>query len=287
MKNSKKQSNQIKYENDEDDISIRSLFSPDPLEEISSEQPTFSNYGNRDQNIFPTSNHSNHLVKRNNLGFGFNLTPLISVPNNKIRNVDNFSSKKNIFQPTNSIFSLPSVNPNRKIIRLNNVKPIQMVTPQSKTLVVKPNQNRPDPLFTKIIYNKPQNNVLISLPQASHINSNRSSVSFTQPNDNRFSTILYNSPNPQDSYKTKVIHHYHFYENPFKFLKKNNIIQNQRETFKRKNIQVFNSTTQIEYLEKNGKFMEKNNNERLFVINKNSLADSPSFDSDESFMYHN
>jgi hypothetical protein len=281
MNNSRKKSNKIKYENDEDDISIRSLFSPDPLEEINYEPPTFSNYGNRDQNIFPTSNNSNQPVQRNSLGFGFNLTPLISVPNKQIRNFDYLSSKKTIFQPTKSIFSLPCVNPNRKIIRLNNVKPIQIATPQSKTLVVKPNQNRPDPLFTKIIYNKPQNNVLISLPKASHINSNRSSVSISQPYDNRFSTILYNSPNPQDSHKTKVIHHYHFYENPFKFLKKNNIIQNQI-----KNIPVINSTTQIEYLQKNGKFMEKNITQRLLVIKKNSLADSPSFDSDENFMYH-
>jgi len=287
MKNSKKQSNRkSKYDNDEDDISIRSLFSPDPLEEISFEQPTFSNYDKIEQNNFSQNNHSYQLVQRKALGFGVNLTPLSNFSTN--RSFDYFSSNKSILQPKNSIFSLPTVNPNRKIIRLDNVKPIQMLTPQTKTLVVKQNHNRPDPLFTKIVYNKPQNNVLISLPQANQMDSNISSVSFTQPHDS-ISNLLLNSPNPQDSHKTKVIHHYHFYESPFKFLKKNGIIQNQANgAIKRKNIPVFNSTTQIQYMERNRKFLEKNNYETKFLIGKNSpnYSDSPNFESNDYFLYH-
>jgi len=289
MKKSKK--NSTKYDDDEnDDVSIRSLFSPDPLEDISSEQPTFYDYEKKEHKSLHQNNQTYNPVQRKSLGFGVNLTPQNTFLNTKIKSIDYFPSNKSIFHPSNSIFSLPIVNPNRKIIRLENSRPIQMISPQAKTMVVKNNQNKPN-LFTKIVYNKPQNNVLISLPRTNNIDSNRSSVIFTQPHDNSFSTLLYSSPNPNgNSNKTKVIHHYHFYENPFKFLQKNKITRTRAETVKQTNIPVFNSAAQIQFMKRNNGQTDKNdfeNYETRFLTSRTSPRSSPNFDTNNYFLYHN
>ena len=150
MKNFKKKKNQNKYEDDDDDISISSLFSP-AVSEIS-EPPTFL-----EEPLL--ANQTFQLVSRKDFTFGIKLKSINNIRNGNFINFLPFSSNKSPTKfnkihikvqndPESSIFSLPSVNPNRKIIKLNTSKPIQIMS-QQKTLVVKTNQSKPD-LFTKI-----------------------------------------------------------------------------------------------------------------------------------------
>ena len=74
-------------DDENDDVSIRSLFSPDPLEDISSEQPTFYDYEKKEQNSFHQNNQAFNPVQRKFLGFGVNLTPQNTFLNTKIKSI--------------------------------------------------------------------------------------------------------------------------------------------------------------------------------------------------------
>ena len=225
---------------DEDDVSIRSLFSHNESDDENNlaEQPTFLEP--KYYSVNSVDNNTSSIAKPKIIENKSNIQPFVNDLNVKSRKFLNFSPKKNLISAPNSIFSLPSINPNRKMIRFVNPKPVFAI-PQNRSFVVKSSQSRPE-LFTKIVYSKPQNNVLISIPAKTMYDTNKT-LFYSKANGKSMSSRVSDIDSEiQNSVKSKVIHHYNFYEH-------NQQSKSDRHlTKKRKYLApTFNSQTQVHY----------------------------------------